>query len=408
MRILVNDYAGHPFPLQLSRELGARGHTVLHTYCESVQAPRGSFEKKSEGTIEVRPIRLLKDFDKYSTVTRWLQERELGKKLSEHVIRYAPDVVVSGNTPLGAQSLLLRECRQQGIGFVFWLQDVLGVGYRKALRKKIPVLGDFVGQAFERYEQWLLARSDRVVAITDDFISYMPEVVRQRDAACVIENWAPLDELPLEPKRNDWSMAQGLASTRNFIYSGTLGLKHNPSLLYALAKATATQKDVRVVVISEGIGADWLAERKREECLSNLILLPFQPFSVMHKVLAAGEVLVALLEKDAGAFAVPSKVLTYLCAKRSLLLAVPAENLAARIVQMSGAGWAVEPNDREGFVTAGLKLLDDARGRERMAAKGRAYAEHTFDIHRITDRFEAIIDMSCPSASVGGLSEISS
>jgi len=31
MRILINDHAGHPFQVQLSRSLAAREHRVLHT-----------------------------------------------------------------------------------------------------------------------------------------------------------------------------------------------------------------------------------------------------------------------------------------------------------------------------------------------------------------------------------------
>ncbi|RMF52223.1 MAG: glycosyltransferase WbuB, partial [Bacteroidetes bacterium] len=36
MRILVHDYAGHPFQVQLSRALARRGHDVLHAYCGSL------------------------------------------------------------------------------------------------------------------------------------------------------------------------------------------------------------------------------------------------------------------------------------------------------------------------------------------------------------------------------------
>src|SRR5699024_5479195 len=130
---------------------------------------------------------------------------------------------------------------------------------------------------------------------------------------------------------------------------------------------------------------------KREEGLDNLVLLPFQPFEHMPEVLASADVLMALLEKDAGVFAVPSKVLTYLCAQRPLLLSVPPENLSARIVREQNAGATSSPEDAAAYVTEGQKLLKDALLREKMAANARAYAEKTFDINLITNRFEAII-----------------
>ena len=47
MRILVHDYAGHPFQVQLSRELARRGHDVLHLYCSSTHTPRGDLARAS-------------------------------------------------------------------------------------------------------------------------------------------------------------------------------------------------------------------------------------------------------------------------------------------------------------------------------------------------------------------------
>lgn len=392
-RILINDHSGHPFQVQLSRALARRGHAVLHTYCASFLTPRGSLEKRQDDPAGFSSvgISLDGDFEKYALLRRWKHERELGHRLAATVKEFAPDVVISSNTPLGTQSLLQMETRRAGAGFVYWMQDALGVGYRTTLRRRLSLAGDLLGAAFQAYERRLLARSDEIVVITDDFISYLPSRARANGAATVIENWAPLEEITLADKSNDWSKTYGLDGTTNFLYSGTLGLKHNPELLSRLAKAMAARADVRVVVISEGPGAQWLAERKRHERLDNLVLLPFQPFADMPKVLASAEVLLALLEKDAGAFAVPSKVLTYLCARRPLLLAVPAQNLSAKIVRDNAAGVTVAPDDVDGFVLAGLQMLGDQVKRDAYAANGRAYAERTFDIDSITDRFEEII-----------------
>ena len=96
-----------------------------------------------------------------------------------------------------------------------------------------------------------------------------------------------------------------------------------------------------MLVVSEGPGADWLAEHASPD--DALRLLPYQPYERLPEVLASADVLVAVLEPDAGAFSVPSKVLTYLCAGRPLLGALPADNLAARVVTQSGGGIVVPP-----------------------------------------------------------------
>ena len=137
MRILINDHAGHPFQVQLSRSLARRGHIVLHTYCASLQTPRGVLEiqDKDPDMFDIKGIRLGKEFSRYSLFTRFRQERELGQRLAEQIERFSPDVVISSNAPLGAQAAIQRKCRAKKIKFVFWVQDLLGVGIYKHIKK---------------------------------------------------------------------------------------------------------------------------------------------------------------------------------------------------------------------------------------------------------------------------------
>jgi len=393
MRILINDHAGHPFQVQLSRSLAARGHSVLHTFTGYLQTPRGTLQRRENdpATFRVEPLVLSRSFNRYGLVERFLQERELGRCLQEKVREFRPDGVISANTPLGAQSMLVNVCQEKGIRFVFWLQDILGVGIRNNLNKKMPFVGGGIGRYFMGLEHKLLRQSHAVVAITEDFVPICRQAGVQDKNIHVIHNWAPLYEVPVLDKCNGWSQANGLDRTFNFLYSGTLGMKHNPGLLVELAQSLADVSDARLVVISEGLGAEYLAEQKKTTGLQNLILLPFQPFDQVPQVQAAADVLVAILEPDAGVFAVPSKVLTYMCSRRPLLLAVPSENLAARIVKDTGAGVVVGPGDAKGFIDGAHRLMQEQKVREDMADKGRMYAETHFDLEKITERFEAIL-----------------
>ena len=40
MRIVVHDYAGHPFQVQLARALAAAGHEVLHLHAAESKRPK--------------------------------------------------------------------------------------------------------------------------------------------------------------------------------------------------------------------------------------------------------------------------------------------------------------------------------------------------------------------------------
>jgi len=245
-----------------------------------------------------------------------------------------------------------------------------------------------IGSHYARLERSLFSASDHSIVISDDFKPILESWGIQKSNITVIENWATLDEMPRRPRDNAWAGEHGTEQSPCFLYSGTLGLKHNPDLLLQLA---IHNPEATVIVVSQGLGADWLSDRKSELGLNNLTLLPFQPYDRLPDVLAASDILVAILEPDADVFSVPSKVLTYLCAARPVLLAVPVNNLAARIVERNSAGFVVSPNDTEGFLAAAATLLGDSDARAEMAGNARAYAENNFNIETITDRFEAVL-----------------
>lgn len=388
MRILVHDFAGHPFQVQLSRALARRGHTVLHAYCASLNTtPQGALSPNPKDPLDlkIRGLALPEPIDKQAFVKRWQQERAYGKLVAEAARAFAPDVVLSANTPLDAQARLLRASHEVGARFVFWVQDLIGLAAERLLRDKVPVIGGLVGRHYARLERSLLERSDALVLITDDFRTAVPTIAGH-PSTHLIPNWAPLEEVPLCPRENAWAEEQDLTGRLRFIYSGTLGMKHNPSLLLELARQ---MPEADVTVISQGAGRDWIEEHGAE--LDNLRLLPFQPFGRLPEVLGAADVLVAVLEPDAGVFSVPSKVLTYLCAGKPLLLAIPPENLAARIVSDHEAGLVVPPTDTAPFLDAARRLADDAGRREQFGMHARAYAERYFDIEDIADRFEMVL-----------------
>ncbi len=390
MKILVHD-SGHAFPLQLSRHLAGRGHQVLHLYGASMQMPRGPVAARPDDPpgFAVRGLSLGRPIDKYGYIRRAFQERSYGRLLAREIAGFRPDVVLGGTAAPDVQAAAVAACRRLGIGFVFWAQDLNAIAIDRLLRRKLPVVGALVGRHYLALERRLLRQSAAVVAITDDFLPIFDSWGIDRARVEVIENWAPRDELPARPRDNAWAIEHGLVGKLVFVYSGTLGLKHDPELLLRLAERFRARPEIRVVVVSEGLGADWL--RPRVAGLPNFLLLPYQPFERLPEITAAADILVAILEPDAGVFSVPSKVLTYLCAGRPILAAMPPENLAARILCRTEAGVVVPPGDAEGFLAAAERLAGDAAQRARMGKNALDYAAKTFDIRAIGDRFEAIL-----------------
>ena len=393
LRILNHDYGGYAFIVQLSRSLAGRGHDVLHAYSASFQGPHEGLVKQESDPerYDVVGVRLKEPFQKHSFIKRRQQEVEYGRLVAAEIERWKPDIVISGNTATEPQRLIERAAHRQGARFVFWVQDVYGVAVQQILSRSIPVLGSAIGLVYQAVDRSVLRRSDSVVLITEDFQPLMDRWGIDRQRTHVVQNWAPLDSIRPHPKVNPWSRQHGLDDKLCLLYSGTLGMKHNPDALLQLALRFRNDDRVRVVVVSEGPGADWLRSKKEEHGIDALLIVDWQPYEVLSEVLASADILLAILEPYAGIFSVPSKVLSYFCARRAVLLSVPPENLAARIVCEHQAGLVVPSGDVPGFVEAAAALIGDEAQRERMAGNARRYAETHFDIGRITDRFEKII-----------------
>lgn len=392
IRILVNDYCGHPFQVELSRELARRGHEVLHAYSSDDQTPKGDLlaSDTDPKTFRIEGLSIGQPLQKYNLMKRRRQEREYGELMCRRIDSFRPDIVVGSNNPLEAQNRIGGHCRRRAIPFVFWLQDIHSDAIRSILGQKSAAAGALIGTWYKWIEIRLLRNADHVVAIAENFIPRLDHWKIARSKISIIENWAPKNKIHVAPSGNHWRRMHGLTDKRVVLYTGTIGLKHNPNLLLAAAEAFVAESDVRIVVVSEGKYASYLCEEAARRKLKNLIVLPFQPFALYSDVLASGDVLVAMIELDAAFYSVPSKVLSYLCSGRPVVLAANERNLASTILQRSGAGVVVDPEDAAGFVAAIRHFLWHTEDRRVAGELGRQYAEQMFDVLKIADRFENI------------------
>jgi colanic acid biosynthesis glycosyl transferase WcaI len=393
LRIFVHDYAGHPPQVHVSRELARQGHTVLHAYASMIQTPRAQLSRKADDAagFAIVGVDIGERFAKHSYFKRQWQEIKYGRALVKCAAAFAPDLVVCSNTPLFPLNALRRFSKRRGVAFIFWMMDVYGFAVRDGMARKIPLIGGLTGGAYIAFEKFLVKRADRTIVISEDFRDLLVKWRVPAEKVDTLPLWAPIGDIPVRPKDNPWSRSQGLTETINLLYSGTLGLKHNPQHLATLAMSLRDRPEVRVIVISSGLGAEFLTREKAARQLENLRILPFQSFADMPDILGASDVLLALLEPSAGVFSVPGKVLTHLCAGRPQVGMIPFNNRAVRVIRESRSGVVVDPNDPNGFVEAVTSLVDNPERRAELGRLARAYAEKEFDIVRIGAIFEAMI-----------------
>jgi colanic acid biosynthesis glycosyl transferase WcaI len=393
-RVVVHDYSGHPFQAQLSRELARRGYVVEHQYCSSFETGHGALEVApgDPAGFSVVDIPLRRAFSKYRPARRVLQEFEYAGRAARAIRRARADHVVLCNIPLLANYLLCWMLRARRQRYAFWHQDVYSAAAREAVVRRSRLMGPALGGIAEAMERSIARGATRVIAITDAFREVYQRWRVSPERVSVIPNWAPIAELPLVPADRGWLADEPELRPHVALYSGTLGLKHDPDKLLQLARSPMLD-DCSVVVVSQGKGRDWLEARSGDLPPGRLVLRDFVPYESLPGVMASADVLITILEPGASRYSVPSKMLSYMCAGRPILAAMSASNAASQVLSSEGLGIVVDDGDPVRLAEALRDLLDHTEEAAGMGKRARRVAERDFDIHRIGERFESALGL---------------
>lgn len=394
MRILIHDFGAYPFSIELSRELAKRGHTVRYVYLDESNSVRGDVQQNPADPANYSIVGLA-DVDpgrRCSFSRRLIHDLCYSRQLVDETRLFAPEVVLSADCPLVSQRALQRLCAESGARFIYWLQDLFGEALEAVVGRQSSVAGSMVSAPFKILEKSLLRRSDEVLAISPSFADYVSNVRSDQGHVHLLPNWAPLTAP--SPIKSTWGTTLGLPAGPRMLYAGTLGLKHNPDVLLNIAVSLQDlERPGHLVVVSEGDGREYLETAKDSHGIENLYLVDYQPASALDEMLNSANVLLAILTADSSRFSIPSKILTYLNAGKPVLGVLPPENYSAQILELSGAGKVIAPDNTTQTITAAQQLLSDGRLCNEMGINARLFAERMFGISPIADRIEQICDL---------------
>jgi colanic acid biosynthesis glycosyl transferase WcaI len=273
--------------------------------------------------------------------------------------------------------------RARGAAFVFNIQDVypdvaveLGVLSNKRMIA-----------AAHAVERFCYARADAVTVLSGDIAANLS---RKTDPAKVrlIPNFVDTVRIKPAPKENSYRKEYGLEGKTVVMYAGNVGLSQSLDLVLEAAAALAYEKDLIFVINGQGAAREGLEQKARG--LDNVRFVDSQPEERLPELLSAADVHVVALKKGLASSSVPSKTYSIMAAGRPMIASVDAGSEVARLLEESGAGSAVPPEDAEAFTKAVRRMLDAPEETAAMGEAGRGFVEGWASPAAIAEAYEEL------------------
>lgn len=247
---------------------------------------------------------------------------------------------------------------------------------------------------WERLHRWILRQATCIIVLGEDMRRRVLSKGVAPEKVVVVRDGA---EIPTKSPSSDHPVVRELRADFPFVvlHAGNLG---HYGAWETVVKAVNLLEDENVGMIFVGEGA------AREKILTlaggspRIRFFPFRPVEEVPYVLAAGDVHLVTMRRGLDGLVVPSKFYGIVAAGRPVLALVPRTSDIARIVQRSGCGVVVDPEDASSLAAVLRDLFHQRERVEQMARCARVIApQFTLDHHLA--RFVSLIEQIAGATS---------
>ena len=297
------------------------------------------------------------------------------------------DVIVASSPPLfvGIIGVLLSWMKR--CPFVFevrdlWPESAIDTG---VLRNPLSIR---LGLILER---WIYKNSACINALTPAFVERLRDVKNiPPSQLSMIPNACDFDLIPQLDNRHIVRQKLGLANEVLVTYVGAHGVANHLDQILEAAKQLKRRKDIRFMLIGDGMTKPMLRKKAREWELDNLVFHDPVPKSEIFDYLRASDICIAVLKKvDTFKTVYPNKVFDYMSVSKPVIVGIDGQ--ARKLVEESGCGYYAEPENANEIAEAVEKLATAPKLRERMGKAGRAHVEKHFDRRKLAEKYEGIL-----------------
>lgn len=299
------------------------------------------------------------------------------------------DIIMVNSTPpiQGALAAFIKKKRH--IPFIYNLQDIfpdslVGTGLAKR--------GGMFWKIGRRIEDFTYRNADKIIVISESFKQNIIAKGVPEEKIEVIYNWADEQGVVDIPRQSNILFERyGLDRNKFYItYNGNIGLTQNMDMLMEVAKALEANEDIRFVLVGNGAYKDKLEKIINERSISNVTLLPFQPYEDISHVFSLGDVSLVISKPGVGENSVPSKTWNIMSAARPVLANFD-ENELKTIIEDNHCGVFTKSGDKVAFADAILKLYHNRELCKEMGKNGRKFVMKNLTKKNGTQKYIEVI-----------------
>lgn len=271
----------------------------------------------------------------------------------------------------GAMAALVKMCRRDHIPFIYNLQDIFP---DSLVGTSLSGKGGFLWSIGRMIENFTYRNADKIIVISQDFKKNIMAKGVPEDKIEVIYNWVDEEAVVNIPREENILFDRyGLDRSKFYItYNGNIGLTQNMDMLLEVAKALESNEDIQFVLVGNGAYLEQVKRIIKDRIITNVTLLPFQPYEEISHVFSLGDVSLVISKPGVGANSVPSKTWSIMSASRPVLANFD-ENELKSIVESNNCGIFTKAGDKVAFTDAILKLYSDRELCREMGKNGRAF-----------------------------------
>ncbi|MBU0574190.1 MAG: glycosyltransferase family 4 protein, partial [Candidatus Margulisbacteria bacterium] len=239
-------------------------------------------------------------------------------------------------------------------------------------------------------EQFIYKNSNAVTVHSEGNHQYVLSQGSAKENTYIVHNWVDTDLIRPAQKENPFSIQYGLKDKFVVSFAGVMGFAQGLNVVIEAAEILKDKKEIVFVLVGDGVKRPEIVEQARQLGLANVLFVKTVPRSDYPQILHASDVCLVTLSKSLVTPVVPGKLLSIMAAGRPVITSLPLEGDTPKIVQGSGCGISVPPEDPAALAEAVLKLYNNKELAENMGENGRKAAEELFSRTACVSRYGQI------------------